>query len=130
VTPEYIKIPNLSDIELHIVQAAQKAAWHMQAFGITLKQAVPGGPEAKPHVPTAHDLESYLTQLVVDAHSGYLLAKHDASVHGVVPMSGQTIPDWDIEGYPDYEDPMFDVVVTGAYGRPGLIAVRIWLRLL
>jgi hypothetical protein len=132
---ELAGVPNVGMIQNEIAYAAMIATEEMRRYGLTLPTQFPGGSgEPARHVPLFDDVDTYLRFMVADAYVGFQVAKQEAASSGVIPIhtvgGNNVIPDYEIEGLPEYDDPLFDVVITGMRDAPpGFLTVRISRRL-
>jgi hypothetical protein len=126
-------VPNIGMIIEQIDQAALRASATMRHYGERLPSVIPGEPGKTPSgVPYKSDVDTYIRFLVADAYIGFVETKQAALADGSVAVMypGATIPDSEIEGLPTYDDPLFEVSVTGLQDAPaGFLVARISMRL-
>lgn len=118
---EMIDVPNIGAIIEQIDHAASLATEEMRRRGIRLPSDVPDGGLVPRDVPLQEHVDRYLRYLVASAYEGFMITQAEAP---------PATPEWEIEGLPDYVDPMFDVTITGLEEAPrGFLVVRIARRL-
>lgn len=114
-------VPNIGAVIEQIDHAATIATDEMRRYGLTLPAVVPDGQIVPRNIPMRHEVDTYLRYLVASAYEGFMITQSEAPAG---------TPEWEIEGLPDYVDPMFDVTITGLEGAPrGFMVVRIARRL-
>jgi hypothetical protein len=127
-------VPNIGMVIEQIDLAAKMATQFFRSYGIALPSPVPQGPPPTRLGPPMHEeVDTYLRFLVSDAYIGFSLSKQEAATEGAVAIFAKGgspgIPDTDIEGLPEYDDPLFEVKITGLQDRPGFVTAQISLRL-
>jgi hypothetical protein len=133
-------VPNVGMIIEQIDHAAKVATEEMRRYGQTLPSMVPMGWTSEHNVapktvPLRADVDTYLRFMVADAYVGFCECRAEADRDATVPIFSKDvkvvgIPDSEIEGVPGYDDPLFDVVVTGLQDAPaGFLTARISRRL-